>query len=413
MYIKTIRKCILFLLLVPVGLLFQTPLQAQTQNCVFKDPLVVIDFGNNIHQKDVNLSMIPNYDRTGSSCPDDGSYSFTSLADDCFGGHWHRLLSDHTPGDTEGRMMIVNASYTPGPFFMLNIAGLKAGTTYQFANWIMNVCDPNDECTSIYPLIKVSILSGGRLLSSFTTGEIAPSPEPQWKKYVAQFTLPKDVSSITLQMEDLNPGGCGNDFAMDDITLQECVLPPVSTREPAAKKVTSEKTASRPTPAQPVKKTASPPVRVTPTEEVTIKKIPSTEKPVNIQSGKKEVNKIVAVPRAILNRQNPLIKRILSEASQLVIELYDNGQIDGDTVSIYHNNQLIKSKAGLSEKPLTINITLDEQQPHHELIMVAENLGSIPPNTSLMIITAKNKRFEVFISSSEQKNAKIVIDLKE
>ncbi len=51
--------------------------------------------------------------------------------------------------------------------------------------------------------------------------------------------------------------------------------------------------------------------------------------------------------------------------------------------------------------------------PHHELIMVANNLGSIPPNTSLMIITANNKRSEVFISSTEQKNAKMLIDLKE
>lgn len=44
-------------------------------------------------------------------------------------------------------------------------------------------------------------------------------------------------------------------------------------------------------------------------------------------------------------------------------------------------------------------------QPPHELVMVANNLGSIPPNTSLMIITANDKRYEVFISSSEQKNA--------
>jgi hypothetical protein len=45
--------------------------------------------------------------------------------------------------------------------------------------------------------------------------------------------------------------------------------------------------------------------------------------------------------------------------------------------------------------------------------MVAENLGSIPPNTALMIVTAGAKRDEVFISSSKQKNAKVVLDLKE
>jgi hypothetical protein len=45
--------------------------------------------------------------------------------------------------------------------------------------------------------------------------------------------------------------------------------------------------------------------------------------------------------------------------------------------------------------------------------MVAENLGSIPPNTSLMIVTTATKRYQVFISSTEQKNGKVVFDLKE
>ena len=37
--------------------------------------------------------------------------------------------------------------------------------------------------------------------------------------------------------------------------------------------------------------------------------------------------------------------------------------------------------------------------------MVAENLGRIPPNTSLMIVEAGEQRFEVRITSTEQKNA--------
>ena len=97
----------------------------------------------------------------------------------------------------------------------------------------------------------------------------------------------------------------------------------------------------------------------------------------------------------------------------MMIDLYDNGEIDGDTVSIYHNNELIISRAGLSDKPIHFQIKVDAMQPHHELVMVANNLGSIPPNTSVMIITVNDKRYEVHISSSEQKNAKVVIDLKE
>ena len=96
----------------------------------------------------------------------------------------------------------------------------------------------------------------------------------------------------------------------------------------------------------------------------------------------------------------------------MVIDLYDNGEIDGDTVSVYHNNTLIVSRARLSAKAISFRFPVDGAHPHHELVMVANNLGSIPPNTSLMIITAKDKRYEVFISSSEQKNAKVVIDLK-
>jgi len=44
--------------------------------------------------------------------------------------------------------------------------------------------------------------------------------------------------------------------------------------------------------------------------------------------------------------------------------------------------------------------------------MVADNLGEIPPNTSVMIINAAGVRYEVFISSTEQRNAKVVIELK-
>ena len=66
----------------------------------------------------------------------------------------------------------------------------------------------------------------------------------------------------------------------------------------------------------------------------------------------------------------------------------------------------------LSQEPISVTIAVSPSQPHHEIIMVAENLGSIPPNTSIMIITTAGSRYEVFISSSEQKNAKVVFDLK-
>ena len=73
---------------------------------------------------------------------------------------------------------------------------------------------------------------------------------------------------------------------------------------------------------------------------------------------------------------------------------------------------MIVSHAGLSSKPVTFKIKVDDKNPLHELVMVADNLGSIAPNTSLMVITTKYKRYEEFISSTEQKNAKVLINLK-
>ena len=118
-------------------------------------------------------------------------------------------------------------------------------------------------------------------------------------------------------------------------------------------------------------------------------------------------------PAPLVTRTNALVKKIEAGPGDIKVELYDNGQIDGDTVSIYHNNKLILSRVRLSEKALSFKITMDENNPHHELVMVANNLGSIPPNTSLMYVTAGTKRYEVFISSSEKSNAKVVFNLKE
>ena len=59
----------------------------------------------------------------------------------------------------------------------------------------------------------------------------------------------------------------------------------------------------------------------------------------------------------------------------------------------------------LTDRPLIVTIHLDETNDYHEVVMVAENEGEIPPNTSLMIVKAGDKEYEVRITSTEQKNA--------
>ncbi|HEX5152392.1 MAG TPA: hypothetical protein VFW07_13175 [Parafilimonas sp.] len=121
------------------------------------------------------------------------------------------------------------------------------------------------------------------------------------------------------------------------------------------------------------------------------------------------VKKAIPVPEIIKTRSNPLIKTITTNVPDIKVELYDNGDIDGDTITVYDNNQVIAWKKGLTDKPITLNIKADAENAVHEFVMVADNLGSIPPNTALMIITAGDKRYQLFISSDKQKNAKVVV----
>ncbi|MBV9963616.1 MAG: hypothetical protein JO072_15330 [Parafilimonas sp.] len=119
--------------------------------------------------------------------------------------------------------------------------------------------------------------------------------------------------------------------------------------------------------------------------------------------------KIAPVPNVLKTRSNPLIKTITTNSNDIHIELYDNGDIDGDTITVYDNNEVIAWKKGLTDKPVTLNIKADANTPTHEFVMVADNLGSIPPNTALMIITTGGRRYQLFISSDTQKNAKVVV----
>jgi hypothetical protein len=109
-------------------------------------------------------------------------------------------------------------------------------------------------------------------------------------------------------------------------------------------------------------------------------------------------------------RKNREQSRIEVNVKSITLNVYDNAVIDGDTVSIFYNGKLLLSRQRLSEKPIVINLELDEKQTRHEVTLVAENLGGIPPNTALIVVYAGNKRHELFSSASLEENAVLVFD---
>jgi hypothetical protein len=115
----------------------------------------------------------------------------------------------------------------------------------------------------------------------------------------------------------------------------------------------------------------------------------------------------IRIPETTRARENALVQTIIVTSNEVSVRLYDNGEIDDDTISVYLDNHLELSHKRLSTVPITLTLKLDNNTPEHVLVMVAENLGRFPPNTSLMIVQDGSKRYQVQITSTNQKNAMV------
>ncbi len=171
--------------------------------------------------------------------------------------------------------------------------------------------------------------------------------------------------------------------------------PPVhTTKKPPTKTVTTNKSTNKTS----VKKDQT----VTPPKRDSVKR---NNAPVIVEKPK-EIPRI-NIPQTTRSRENELVKTLTITNEEISVRLYDNGEVDGDSISVYLDGKPIVYNKGLSTVPITIKLKLDDSNPEHVLVMVAENMGRIPPNTSLMIVQDGDRRYQVSITSTEQKNAMV------
>jgi hypothetical protein len=98
--------------------------------------------------------------------------------------------------------------------------------------------------------------------------------------------------------------------------------------------------------------------------------------------------------------------RYVINADSVEIRFMDNGIVDGDTISVYYNGQLIVPKLSLKEKPYIIKVPLFPDYPNR-LVIHAESLGEYPPNTALVRIISGRKEESFLLSSSMSKSGSI------
>lgn len=184
------------------------------------EPIYFDDFGSGTGNGPALPVGTTSYTYSNSE-PSDGFYTISSSTN---WFDWHDT-QDHTPGDTNGKSLIVNADFTPGEFYRTTISGLCDSTTYEFSAWLLNLLPPGGYCGLGIPInVKFQIWDSTdtMLLASGDTGDIQGSASPIWEEYGLVFTTTSGQSSIILKMLNNGVGGCGNDLAIDDIVFKTC-----------------------------------------------------------------------------------------------------------------------------------------------------------------------------------------------
>ncbi len=122
------------------------------------------------------------------------------------------------------------------------------------------------------------------------------------------------------------------------------------------------------------------------------------------------VNVAVAPALDLAKRKIETIGQMFIESDSLMLTLYDNGEVDGDSVSLVLNGKTVVSKQGLSTRAFTKTIYITPDLGDSiQLVMYAENLGTLPPNTGLLILQFDNRRQEIRFSGDLNKNAAITL----
>jgi gliding motility-associated-like protein len=187
------------------------------------DPIFTETFGAGTNIGPALPAGTTTYVFSGGS-PFDGQYTISSTTNHF---DWQNI-QDHTPNDTNGRYLIINADFTAGEFYSREVSGLCENTSYEFSSWLNNIAPPPN--VSVCPggnipiNVKFQIWDNTEtlILAEGDTGDIASMPVATWEQYALVFKTEPGQSSVVLKMLNNGNGGCGNDLALDDIVFKSC-----------------------------------------------------------------------------------------------------------------------------------------------------------------------------------------------
>jgi hypothetical protein len=136
-------------------------------------------------------------------------------------------------------------------------------------------------------------------------------------------------------------------------------------------------------------------------EMITIPVQPREEVKIQSKINPPTIEQKFSVREKIFNKEIPIT------GDSIEIRFYDNAIVDGDSISLFLNNKLIAEHILLTEKAFVLKLATADLNESNELTMVAENMGTIPPNTAYMLAIIGDKRYDAQLASTEGSSAMI------
>ena len=175
-------------------------------------------------------------------------------------------------------------------------------------------------------------------------------------------------------------------------------------------------TPTKPAPRKPVAtdpKKVHPPIakvspKVEPKPEISLPKLKSEPIPEPVVKARKPTETATIKHPKLTSRRADVVKTIGIESPTFRLDFYDNGEIDGDSISVFYNGKIVLSNQMLTDKPISLTLSLDPDVTENVVTMYAENLGTIPPNTAVMIVTDGKRRYEVRMESDLKKSGSVI-----
>lgn len=208
----------------------------------------------------------------------------------------------------------------------------------------------------------------------------------------------------------------GNDISLNEKNNKKSLAAPDGLNRSVPDKISPSQN-EKPKPLEEAKNV------LTAEKQKTEKNIQPSEKEIDQPENKKLPVKIDPIVKAkipetpaaaqIATRKIETIRTVEISNDSLVLSLFDNGTVDGDTVTVVVNGIVVWPMIGLRERAMNKTIYLTpEMGDSISVVMYAENLGSIAPNTGLLVIREGGKNHEIRFSGDLQKNSAIILKRK-